>query len=361
MSLLPHHRILATAAICLVAGVNSCIYSDLGRTIGSIGTEVPRIVPQAARGNMCSYCGDLYRKEGRYYVALPLAWVPERRRGYEYFPLFTPREASPFCSFLTYNRPYTAEELKRYPTTPEYYEAANPRIVSFSQADANGAVGYVCADLTPVESFDPQGAEALGRYGVAGAAHRIEHLEKRHAWYHYPLLPLQAVAALADVPLSAVLMPLSFPVFWMEEITGSDWQAIEPWYDDTRPTFAGPWHPEYETGISPPETLAGKRLILGDKCFDFPRDADRSYAHRGKSYSYEYRCADPTLSPLSQFYEYQPDTQAFRRWELLFITPDSGVAVSQLWNAKDYLKGKLSPLKPGVLIQRPFRIETLAP
>ena len=235
-------KILATTALCLAAaGLSSCIYSDLGRTVGSIGTEVPRLVPKANRGIMSSYCGNLYRKNGRYYVALPLAWVPERRRGYEIMLPFTPLGTSVFNTSHTYNRPYTAEELQQYPTKPEYYEAVNPSIVHFPQADANGAIGYVRADLTPAAEFNPEGAESIGLYGVAGAAHRIGHLEKRHAWYHYPLKPLQAVAAVADVPLSAALMPISFALLSMAmEVTGGDWQTIRPWHDNTRLTYDGP-------------------------------------------------------------------------------------------------------------------------
>lgn len=63
------HLLIALSSMSL----SSCIYSDLGRTIGSIGTEVPRLVPAADRGLRVSYCGQLYRKDGRYYVAIPLA------------------------------------------------------------------------------------------------------------------------------------------------------------------------------------------------------------------------------------------------------------------------------------------------
>lgn len=356
-------RILATSSLCLAAmGLNSCIYSDLGRTIGSISTQVPRLVPKADRGMMSSYCGNLYCKEGRYYVALPLAWVPERRRGYEYFPLFTPNDSNPFTNFLTYNRPYTAEELQQYPTTPEYFEAVNPRIVPFPQPDSNGAVGYVRAELTPAKHFDPRGAELLGLYGVAGAAHRIEHLDKRHAWYYYPLMPLQAVATVSDIALSSVLMPLSFPVFWVDEITGTRSQFISPWFDYTHPTFQGPLYPEYDTGISPPKTMAGKCLVLGDKRFDFHSDYNGIGYFRGKRYSCQYKGSLTQAYPLAKLSENLPKADIGRRWELFFITPTSGVAVC-LPHDKNivlHMKGKLPPLKPGDMICHPFRIENLA-
>ncbi len=285
------HKLLTCAALCLVAaGLSSCIYSDLGRTIGSVGTEVPRLVPKAEREDKVSYCGNLYRKAGRYYVGMPLAWVPERRRCYEVFPLFSPIGTSPFLSSVTYNRPYTAEELQHYPTTPEYYEAVNPIIVPFPQPDAHGAVGYVRAELTPVKDFDPQGAESLGLHGVAGAAHRIGHLEKRHAWYYYPLMPLQAVARVADVPLSVVLMPLSFPVFLCEEMSVDGCPAIQPWHDCSRLTFDGSLYPEYDTGFSPPQTLDGKRLILGGKHFNFPCDDFQALRQKSRVNDGEVSC-----------------------------------------------------------------------
>lgn len=361
MSLPPFPRILATIALCLAAaGLSSCIYSDLGRAVGSIGTEVPRLVPKANRGIMSSYCGNLYRKNGRYYVALPLAWVPERRRGYEIMLPFTPPGTSVFNTSHTYNRPYTAEELQQYPTKPEYYEAVNPSIVHFPQADANGAIGYVRADLTPAAEFNPEGAESIGLYGVAGAAHRIGHLEKRHAWYHYPLKPLQAVAAVADVPLSAALMPISFALLSMAmEVTGGDWQTIRPWHDNTRLTYDGPLYPEYDTGISPPETMAGKRLVLGGQRFDFLRDEVGDCTHRGKKYSCRYSAPYSARRPLAKLSENSSGPRRSREWQLLFITPNSGVAVSR---AKDYNSQNWiypPPHTAGDLVYLPFRIENL--
>ena len=48
------HLLIALSSMSL----SSCIYSDLGRTIGSIGTEVPRIVPKAATAQKIEvYCG----------------------------------------------------------------------------------------------------------------------------------------------------------------------------------------------------------------------------------------------------------------------------------------------------------------
>lgn len=363
MPMSPFRKILATTALGFASiGLNSCIYSDLGRTVGSIGTEVPRLVPKATRGEeLSSYCGNLYRKNGRYYVALPLAWVPERRRGYEFMPLFAPR-GDHFNSFLTYNRPYTAEELQQYPTAPEYYEAVNPRIVPFPQPDANGAVGYVRAELTPVKDFDPQGAKLLGLYGVAGAAHRIAHLpRKRHVWYHYPFKPLQTVASVADVPLSIALMPLSFPVFWVQEMTMGKLAVLQPWYEYSRPTFGSPLHPEYDTGFSPPESMAGKRLILGDKRLDFPHDNAGGYILNGKEYSYEYQCSSVGDFRLAELVEFRPKSEQTRSWELFFITPNSGVAVCMPpdTDAMDYIEGKLPLIQQKDVLKRTFRIENI--
>lgn len=74
---LSRHLLIVVSLCCL----NSCIYSDLGRTIGSIGTEIPRIVPKATTPlKKDVYIGRLYRMGQRYFVELPMVWVPERRK-----------------------------------------------------------------------------------------------------------------------------------------------------------------------------------------------------------------------------------------------------------------------------------------
>ncbi|MBR2125537.1 MAG: hypothetical protein IJ943_02250 [Akkermansia sp.] len=237
--------LIATAA-CL----SSCIYSDLGRTIGSIGTKVPRIVPSGTTEIQNIYSGQLYRKDGKYYVELPLVWVPERRKGYECMPLYN-TTGDQFNDKCTYNRPYTAEELQQYTVEKIYYEVMEPPIrirpeliTHFRKPDANGARGVVSATLKPAEDFTPQGAESLGLYGIDGAPHHIGHLEKRRADYYPLLLPLQVVATAVDIPLSIVLMPVSTPILCaaME----ADCEAAFPYHDESRREFSLPF-PLYPT------------------------------------------------------------------------------------------------------------------
>lgn len=326
--------------ICCAAGLSSCIYSDMGRTIGSIGTKVPRLVPMADDEHWtASYCGQLYRKEGRYYVSLPLAWVPERRRGYEFFPLFS--EGNPFEDCCTYNRPYSAAELRQYPATPEYYEVQEPKIIHFHEPDAHGALGLLkskqlranpagAAKLKPAPEFDPAGAESLGIFGVQDAAPNISHLDKQHAWYHYPLLPVQAAATVADVAVSAVLMPLSFTFFWFEEITsGVDFEFSDPWSDYTRPSY---FRPRYDTGYSAPESMTGKCLVLGNKRFDFPEDNSHRYTRGGREYSHAYYWWGKNPSRQPTFHEDckrqgAPGFIRHNSWCLYFTSPTTGTAV----------------------------------
>lgn len=351
---MPTKRLLHLLIALSSMSLSSCIYSDLGRTIGSIGTEVPRLVPAADRGLRVSYCGQLYRKDGRYYVAIPLAWVPERRRGYEHFSPLVPDGVSPFDNGETYNRPYTAEELRQYPATTEYFEARSPEIVPFHVADPHGAIGYLRADLKPASDFNPQGAESLGLHGVAGAAHRIGHLKKHHAWYHYPLLPLQAAATVADVALSVVLMPLSFPVFALEDAGIWEPEWLDTWHDHTILTYGGSRMPEYDTGIDPPETLEGKCLILGDKRFDFPHGNSHRKAAGHKEYSYSYMWWPGGLTPLPMLivdldYPGESFRTPYGYWTLFFTTSDSGTAVLLHQRGAEHEKGTTLP----------FRIEKL--
>lgn len=228
-----------------LSSLNSCLYSDLGRTIGSIGTEVPRIVPKAATAqNIDVYCGQLYRKGDRYFVALPMVWVPERRKGYEFFPLYTASNDI-WNDILTYNRPYTEKELKQYPPGLIYFEAVpsdkslpgirNKFITHFQQRDKYGARGIVSAELRPVTDFNPGEAEHLGLYGIDGAPHRINHLGKRHTAAHTCLLPVQIAARLIDIPLSLVLMPLSTPIICAA--LEAEWECAAPYWDHSRLHF----------------------------------------------------------------------------------------------------------------------------
>ena len=233
------YGLLTAAAACL----SSCIYSDLGRTIGSIGSSVPRIVPVSSTDKQNIYCGHLYRKAGKYYVELPLAWVPERRKGYECMTPFS-SSGDIFNDNCTYNRPYTAEELQQYPVEKIYFEAVNSPQYSYinrdfishhQKADSYGARGIICADLQPAADFTPDGAEYLGLYGVDGAPHRIGHLGKRRADYYPLLYPLQVVAKAVDIPLSIILMPVSTPIL----CTAMEFncEAAFPYHDDSRRNF----------------------------------------------------------------------------------------------------------------------------
>lgn len=232
--------LLSIASICCL---NSCIYSDLGRTIGSIGTKVPRIVPKASTPQKENvYIGQLYCKGGRYFVALPMVWVPERRKGYEYFPALTISK-NIWNSTETYNRPFTAEELNQYTPIPLYFEATKPItchgpigknfITHFNRQDKYGAQGIVTAKLQPVSDFDPKESEHLGLYGIDSAPNNIRHLGKRHTAIHTCLLPVQMVARVIDIPLSLILMPLSAPIISYAPYAG--WESLEPYWDDSRP------------------------------------------------------------------------------------------------------------------------------
>lgn len=225
-----------------LSSLNSCLYSDLGRTIGSIGTEVPRIVPKAATPQKIEvYCGQLYRKGNRYFVGLPVVWVPERRKGYEYLAPLS-RGTDIWNLFETYNRPYTIGELKQYTPISIYFEATkintvpnNKKFIThFKQRDKYGARGVVTAKLQQVTDFNPKEAEHLGLYGIDGAPHSIGYLEKRHTALHTCLLPVQMVARVIDIPLSLILMPLSAPIISYAPYAG--WDSLEPYRDHSRPT-----------------------------------------------------------------------------------------------------------------------------
>ena len=242
------YGLLIVTAACL----SSCIYSDLGRTIGSIGTKVPRIVPSGTTETQNIYSGQLYRKNGKYYVELPLVWVPERRKGYECMPIYS-TTGDQFNDKCTYNRPYTAEELQQYPVEKIYFEATpfpthtpwrDKFVTHWKKADGRGARGIVTAELQPIESFNTKGAEHLGLYGIDGAPHHIGHLEKRRADYYPLLLPLQVVATAVDIPLSIVLMPISTPILCaaME----ADCEAAFPYHDESRREYSLPF-PLYPT------------------------------------------------------------------------------------------------------------------
>lgn len=242
-----HYPLFALSALVL----SGCIYSDLGRTVGSIGTSVPRIVPHASTkewGDL--YCGQLYRRDNRYFAELPMVMVPERRKGYEFMPLYSP-SGDMLNNSVTYNRPYTAEELRQYPVEKIYFEITEPTdgiyrnqnlITHFKRPDIHGARGVVSAELIPAADFTPEGAEALGLYGIDGVPHRIGHLRKHHSTAHYLLLPVRILAGIIDIPLSAVLMPLSTPIIC--GALDADWECAVPYLDNSRVHWLKD-HPQY--------------------------------------------------------------------------------------------------------------------
>lgn len=250
--------------VASMSWLNSCIYSDLGRTVGSIGTEVPRIVPKASTPQKIDvYCGQLYRKGNRYFVALPVVWVPERRKGYEFLdPLSCGTDI--WNTLETYNRPYTIGELKQYTPIPIYFEAttidtvpnSKKFITHFKQRDKYGALGVVTAKLQPASDFDPKDAEHLGLYGIDGAPHSIGYSGKRHTAIHTCLLPIQMVARVIDIPLSLILMPLSAPIISYAPYAG--WDSLEPYWDLSRPSsiYVMPFYPAGEENHSTPESSA---------------------------------------------------------------------------------------------------------
>ena len=81
-------KILTTTALCLAAvGLSSCVRSDLGNTIDSIGKTVAKPLPSRMGRDVCSpfECTvELYRKDGQLYIDMPLVYVSERRMGIDY-------------------------------------------------------------------------------------------------------------------------------------------------------------------------------------------------------------------------------------------------------------------------------------
>ena len=70
--------------VCLlVCGLSACIRMDVGNTIGSMGKRVPKVVPF---GELPVRVAEVFRRDGRYFVSLPVVYVPERRCGVEFVP-----------------------------------------------------------------------------------------------------------------------------------------------------------------------------------------------------------------------------------------------------------------------------------
>lgn len=230
-------RILVSTALSLSAlGLSSCVRSDLGDTIDSIGKTVARPLPSRMGSDEyppfeCTV--ELYRKDGQLYIDMPLVYVPERRMGIDYAnPMGSP------VGVLTLNTPYTIEELQNLPEsrivitgenlttkplpTPNKWgeqgvvcfrgvtliaEVVNPRYIRMREDSSRGG-GVV--EFRVVPDFDTSKAEYLGRYNFTDSRQVAQHLPARRSWYNYALMPLTAIGHVADIPLSLLLMPLSF-------------------------------------------------------------------------------------------------------------------------------------------------------
>ena len=244
------HRILATTALCLAAlGLSSCVRSDLGNTIDSIGKTVAKPLPSRMGRDVCSpfECTvELYRKDGQLYIDMPLVYVSERRMGIDYAnPMGCP------VGVLTLNTPYTTEELQKLPESRIVITGENLTIKPLPTPNKWGEQGVVCfrgvtwhaeeenpryirmredsssggkVEFRVVPDFDTSKAEYLGRYNFTDSRQVAQQLPARRCWYNYAVMPLTAISYVADIPLSLLLMPLSFPFK----------ERIEPNMDYTR-------------------------------------------------------------------------------------------------------------------------------
>ena len=230
----PSLCLLLPTLLCLTA-LPSCIRTDIGNTIDSIGKRVAKAVParispqppgSVAPGPFACPV-ELYRKDGKLYIDMPLVYVPERRRGYDYLS-----PMGGYSGTLTYQRPYSKEELTALPaehiviapgdyvylrpltsdtatlTTPNNFQP-QPR----SNRRERGEL-YMSGELinfTITENFDRQSAEYLGCYYFNEARQVAQLLPERREWYNYALMPLSAVGYVADVPMSLATMVLTLP------------------------------------------------------------------------------------------------------------------------------------------------------
>ena len=216
-------RIFRTIIVCLlVCGLSSCIRMDVGNTIGSVGKRVPKVV---SSGELPVRGTEVFRREGSYYVSLPVVYVPERRCGVE----FVPQLVGDF-EFLdgmggdgggSMNRPYSREELLDYPVCYYYAEFAEENVSLLpSNPSTPGIHGYFRVHqpekvrLIPSDELSLNSSDLLGVYVFADAESLATALPIQRAWYHYLLMPLQyAVMLGVDVPLSLISMPLTLPFF----------------------------------------------------------------------------------------------------------------------------------------------------
>lgn len=257
------HKLLVTTVLCLAAaGLSSCVRSDLGNTIDSIGKTVAKPLPtrMGREGHSPLGCTvELYRKDGQLYIDMPLVYVRDRRMGIDDVnPIGSP------VGVLTLNTPYTKEELQEYPesrivitgenlmTKPlphpnkwgeqgvVYFrgvtfiaEKVNPRYIRMREDSSRG--GKV--EFRVVADFDSSQAEYLGRYNFTDSRQVAQQLPAHRSWYNYAVMPLTAIGYVADIPLSLLLMPLSFPFTeWID--LNMDYTRV---YDPDRPDFISRW------------------------------------------------------------------------------------------------------------------------
>lgn len=218
----PPFRTLLLAALC-AAGFSSCIRTDIGNTIGSIGKKLPRAVSIHEYGG---YTAEVYAKDGYYYASLPIAYVPEPRCGLEYVPQFIGEPITEFSGkdywdgTPTLNEVYSVQELRGFPARQYYVKIAQDKatLQHSTITSPSGTTGYLIAlheedaQLVKAEEFNPAEAQHLGSRNFSQAVYFAATLPTERAWYNYPLIPLQYTAMLVlDVPLSLITMPLSLP------------------------------------------------------------------------------------------------------------------------------------------------------
>ncbi len=214
-------RLLLLTALC-AAGFSSCIRTDIGTSIGSIGKELPKAVPTHDYGG---YSAEVYAKDGYYYASLPIVYVPEPRCGLEYVPQFIGEPITEVFGEApsgtpTLNKVYSGQELRGFPARQYYVKIAQDKAKQehYTTTSHRGTNGYFIAlhiedaQLVKAEEFNPAEAQHLGSRNFSQAVNFAATLPAERAWYNYPLIPLQYTAMLVlDVPLSLITMPLSLP------------------------------------------------------------------------------------------------------------------------------------------------------
>jgi len=211
------------------AGFNSCIRTDIGNTIGSIGKEIPKAVPEAEYPReedsfttyVVVYTAKVYEDAANYYIDLPLALVPERRCGVEYVPQLI---GEPIVEVYggepsgrkTLNKPYSTQELQG--CTPYRCFVVIAKDNAEQLVDSREYCTYLSAkNIEAVQTissaeFSTKKIKFVGERHIPQAKQFAAMLPAKRAWYNYPLIPLQYAAMIGlDLPLSLVSMPFSLP------------------------------------------------------------------------------------------------------------------------------------------------------